>query len=268
MEIGTFRLQLSEILKPFLILTFAGFLRLSPSIGLNRLASILILASIPLFLIFKQPDLGNTIIFLLILTSLLFIGGLRWFLMLGLLIVSSGAIPLLGRFLKDYQRERITSFLNPQSDPLGTGYHLIQAMVTVGSGQIFGRGLGLGTQSHLQFLPEQHTDFIFASLSEELGFLGAVLLIVLYGLLLWKILNIAKNSKDPFGILISAGIFAMLLAQIGINIGMNVGLLPITGVTLPLISYGGSSIISTMISLGVIESIAKGKKREETLEIK
>lgn len=268
LEIGNFRLQASEIMKPFLILAFAGFLRLYPSIGFKRLFSIAILASAPLLLIFKQPDLGNTIIFLLILISLLFVGGLKWRLMFGGILLFLATIPIFERTLKDYQRERIASFLNPQSDPLGTGYHLIQAMVTVGSGQIFGRGLGRGTQTHLWFLPEQHTDFIFASLSEELGLLGAALLIILYALILWRILTIAQNSKDQFGILISTGIFTMVLAQVFINIGMNIGILPITGVTLPLVSYGGSSIISTMISLGIVESIARDKRRTETLEIK
>lgn len=268
LEIGSLRLQASEIMKPFLILAFSGFLRLYPSIGFKRLFSIGILAFVPLLLIFKQPDLGNTIIFLLILISLLFVGGLKWRLIFGGLLLFLGTIPILERILKDYQRERITSFLNPQGDPLGTGYHLIQAMVTVGSGQIFGRGLGRGTQTHLWFLPEQHTDFIFASLSEELGLLGATLLIVLYGLILWRILTVARNCKDQYGILISAGVFTMVLAQVFINIGMNIGILPITGVTLPLLSYGGSSIISTMVSLGIVESIARDKRRMETLEIK
>lgn len=267
-ELGAWHLQPSEILKPFLILAFAGFLSPPFSIGPKRLIFISCLIIFPTFLIFKQPDLGNAIIFLTIFASLLFVGGLRWFLMVGGLFLTLGIIPFLWQILKDYQKERIISFLNPQRDPLGTGYHLIQAMVTVGSGEIFGRGLGRGTQSHLQFLPEQHTDFIFASLGEELGFLGAALLVVLYVLLLWRILKLAQKSKDSFGILVSIGVFTMILTQVAINIGMNTGLLPITGITLPLISYGGSSVISTMIGLGIMESIAREKKRQEILEIR
>lgn len=268
LEIGGFRLQPSEILKPFLILVFASFLSHSPAVGFKRLIFMAVFFLLPLFLIFKQPDLGNAIVFLLIFASLLFVGGLRWFLMVGGLVLTLVVTPLFWQVLKDYQRERITSFLNPQIDPLGSGYQRIQAMVTVGAGQIFGQGLGRGTQSHLRFLPEQHTDFIFASLSEELGFLGAALLVIIYLVLLWRILTLAKKSKDSLGVLILTGIFAMFLAQVSINIGMNIGLLPITGITLPLASYGGSSIISTLVSLGIVESIAKVKKREEALEIR
>lgn len=267
-QIGGWYLQPSEILKPLLILAFAGFLSLSSSISVKRLIFILVLAVPTLLLIFKQPDLGNTVVFWLIFISLLIMGGMRWFLFAGGLIVTLGVIPLFWNFLKDYQKERIVSFLSPQSDPLGSGYNLIQTMVTVGSGQIFGRGLGMGTQSHLRFLPEQHTDFIFAALSEELGFLGAMLLIVFYGFLLWRILNVARCTKDPFGTLIAVGVFAMILTQVFVNIGMNTGILPITGITLPLMSYGGSSVVSMMISLGIVESIVRSRRREGTLEIR
>lgn len=268
LQFGFWRFQPSEILKPFVILALAGFLTTSSTLGFKRLVFFLILAVAPLFLIFKQPDLGNTLIFILIFLFLLFMGGVKWYYMLGGLLSTVGTIPLLWRIFKDYQKERILSFLNPQSDPLGIGYNLIQAMVTVGSGQIFGRGLGRGTQSHLRFLPEQHTDFIFASLAEELGFIGAIFLIFLYFALLWRIIVIAQKSQDSYGILVATGILAMLLGQVFINIGMNIGLLPITGITLPLVSYGGSSIISIMVSLGITESVARGRKREEALEIK
>ena len=267
-EIGPWHFQSSEILKPFLILAVAGLVGSFSSIGFKRLFFVSALLAFPALLIFKQPDLGNSIIFLIIFVSILFIGGLRIILMVGGLFLTLGVIPIFWQFLRDYQKARVISFLNPQADPLGTGYHLIQAMVTVGSGQIFGRGLGRGTQSHLRFLPEQHTDFIFASLAEELGFLGATLLLILFTLLLWRILVIAKKTKEPFGILILTGVFTMILAQVFINIGMSLGLLPITGITLPLMSYGGSSIISAMISLGIVESIAREKKRGETLEIR
>ena len=167
------------------------------------------------------------------------------------------------RFLKDYQRARVLSFLNPYSDPLGTGYNVIQAVISVGSGKFFGRGLGRGTQSHLYFLPERHSDFIFASLAEELGFLGASLLLVFYFLLLFQILKIAKNAADDFGFLIVTGVFSHLSFQILVNIGMNLGLLPITGITLPLVSTGGSSLLATMVSLGLVENVGRSRRLEE-----
>lgn len=268
LEIGSWQFQSSEIIKPFLILTFAGFLSTHPSVGFKKLFFLLALFIPLIFLIFKQPDLGNVIILLLVFGALLVVGGLRWSILLTLLPLVLAAAPLFWHFLKDYQKARILSFLDPQADPLGKSYQLIQAMVTVGSGELFGRGLGRGTQSHLRFLPEQHTDFIFASLSEELGFFGAGILLILYFFLLWRILTLARNSKDPFGVLILSGVFTMILAQVFVNIGMNIGLLPITGITLPLISYGGSSIISIMISLGIVEAIAKERGQSEALEIK
>ncbi len=268
LEIGELRIQPSEILKPFLILSLASFVNSLSSRGIKKIILALSFIALPAFLIFKQPDLGNTIIFLLIFTAILFLGGIQLKFFLSAIFLGIISVPFLWRFLQDYQKERIFSFLNPQVDPLGTGYHTLQSVVAVGSGQIFGRGLGRGTQSHLRFLPEQHTDFIFASLAEELGFLGCTLLIILYVFLLFRILKITQRAEDMFSVLTLIGIFTMILAQIIINVGMNIGLLPITGITLPLISYGGSSIISIMISLGIVESISRQKRQAKTLEIK
>lgn len=265
-EIGPLRLQPSELAKPFLIVFFASFL--SSGLSFKRVLVSFFLLLIPLFLVFKQPDLGNTLILLAFFTTIVIMGGLRpIFIWLGTFLVG-GLTPFFWYFLKDYQKERLISFLNPYHDPLGAGYNLFQAMIAVGSGQIIGRGLGRGTQSHLQFLPEHHTDFIFASLAEELGFVGSFILLFAYGLLLWRILKTAERIQDPFGVLICGGVFGMLLTQIFINIGMNIGLLPITGITLPLVSYGGSSLISTLLSLGLVESVAREIKRKETLEIR
>jgi rod shape determining protein RodA len=186
-------------------------------------------------------------------------------LVLGVLLLS----PLGWRFLASYQRDRILTFINPRHDPLGIGYNAIQSAIAVGSGLLFGRGLGRGVQSQLQFLPERHTDFIFASFSEAFGFLGTVFLLLIFFLLLRRILLIAHSALNNFESLIALGVFAILLSQVFINSGMNLGILPITGVTLPLVSYGGSSLISTMVLLGIVNAIHRNNlKRENTLEIR
>ena len=267
-QIGNFTVQPSEIVKPFLVCFFASLLSKEEKLSFSRFVGVLILLSLPLFFIFKQPDLGSTLVVLFSFLGILLASNVSLsyvFTGLGFILVSS---PVFWFFLKGYQKARVLSFLNPYLDPLGSGYHLIQSVITVGSGEIFGRGLGRGTQSHLAFLPEHHTDFIFASLSEELGFLGAILLIFCYFVILSRILKIAQTSPSTFGSLACFGIFSLFLFQIFVNIGMNMGILPITGVTLPLVSYGGSSVLATMISLGIVESIARAKKPEETIEIK
>lgn len=265
-EIAGFRFQPSELIKPFMIIFFADFfLNFSPRSFKNLLTGFLLLAPI-LILVFKQPDLGNTIISALIFLGIVFAAGLRIFwALLGTGFVG-GLLPLAWRFLAPFQRQRIESFLSPQADPLGAGYHLLQSVITAGSGQLLGRGLGRGTQTHLLFLPERHTDFIFASLSEELGFVGSVLLLILYVVLLLRILQVAKNSQDNFGYFICLGVFTLVLSQVAINIGMNLGILPITGITLPLVSYGGSSILSISLALGLVVSVSRFSQKR-SLEI-
>lgn len=256
LDLGFFSVQASEIIKPFVILTFSGF-ALKFNLKKIKDIGIFILFSLPLiFLVFKQPDLGNAIIYLVILLSIFYSSK-------GNLIVLAvgaflGAItsPFIWHFLKNYQQQRVLSFMNPSFDPLGAGYNLIQSIVTVGSGQFIGKGLGAGTQSTLRFLPERSTDFIFASLAEEIGFSGSIFLLTAIFFLLLKILLIAGKSNS-FGKNIAYGIFSLIFVQSLINIGMNIGLLPITGVTLPLISQGGSSLIATMICLGIVSNISK-----------
>lgn len=263
LEIFGFRFQPSEIAKPLLLVFFASALSKIPIKNLNFLIlKNLLFLSLPLILVFKQPDLGNTLIFLLMFFGITFGAGLSPILTLGALGFLGLSLPFIWSNLATYQKQRIFSFLNPQADPLGSGYNLLQSMITVGSGQFFGRGLGWGTQSHLLFLPERHTDFIFASLAEELGFFGSLILLGAYALLLARILKIATRLEDKFGILICFGSFSLLLGQIFINLGMNLGLLPITGITLPLVSYGGSSIVGTMIILGIVASVAQTVKKE------
>lgn len=258
--LGIFNIQPSEFAKPALILFLAKFWSKNIPGWINIFKSLL--WSTPfILLIFKQPDLGSALTIIAIWMGMLLSArvSLRKMVILALIIVC--IVPTSWLFLHDYQKQRIFSFLAPQSDPLGTGYNLIQSEIAVGSGELLGRGLGRGTQSRLQFLPEYRTDFIFASIAEELGFVGSILILSIYLFLLTYCLKVAHQTSDLFSFLSVVGVVSMLLFQIFVNIGMNVGLLPITGITLPLISYGGSSLIATYFSLGLVASVARFKKR-------
>lgn len=258
--LGIINIQPSEFGKAALILILAHFWSKQIPSWQNVLKSLL--WALPLvLLVFKQPDLGSTLTILIIWITLLFASGISVRKMLVTILIILFVIPFSWLSLHDYQKQRITSFLDPESDPLGKGYNLIQSQIAVGSGQIFGRGLGRGTQSRLQFLPEFRTDFIFASIAEELGFLGSFVIISIYLFLLVYCLKTAEGAFDRFGFLIILGVVAMLAFQTFVNIGMNIGLLPITGITLPLISYGGSSLIATLFCLGFVASVAKFPKR-------
>lgn len=260
-QIGGLTIQPSELVKPFLVLFFAWFF--SEGIEIKKIFLGSLLLTLPAFLIFIQPDLGSSLVVILLWLGITLAAGVSWRWLaggFGFLVVT---LPLIWQLLKDYQRQRIYTFVNPFADPLKSGYNIIQSIIAIGSGQLAGRGLGRGTQSHLRFLPERHSDFIFASLAEELGFLGALILLSFFALLLWRILVIAQKTDNRFGMLICLGIFTMIFSQIFINIGMNLGLMPITGITLPLISSGGSSLVAVLISLGIIENIARFSKKNE-----
>lgn len=261
--LGFFNVQPSEFAKVVLILFLAQFWTKNIPSWVNIFKSLLWISPI-LFLIFKQPDLGSTLTLVAIWIGMLFTSQIALKKIVVLTLIALIVIPSSWFFLHDYQKQRIVGFLNPGSDPLGRGYNLIQSTIAVGSGQLWGRGLGRGTQSRLQFLPEFRTDFIFASIAEELGFLGNVIILALYLYLLTYCLLIAYRTLDRFNFLTVIGVFSMILFQIFINIGMNLGILPITGITLPLISYGGSSSVVTLICLGLISLIAKDKKRIDT----
>jgi len=255
-------LQPSELIKPFLIANFAQFIALFPAKkGKNFLINLFLIA-VPVFLIFKQPDLGNAILYLGTWLMMIFAAPINWLPVACCLLPVACCGPFFWHFLKDYQQLRILSFLNPQSYSQTASYHSLQAKITIGSGQFLGKGLGKGTQSHLKFLPEYHTDFIFASLCEELGFLAGLIILLCYFFLLLKILKSASESESLFSQLFLIGVFSQLFLQIFINLGMNLGLVPITGVTLPLISYGGSSIVSTLIALGMVCSLRRKGKPE------
>lgn len=261
--LGLFNFQPSEFAKPVLILVLANFWTKRRPTWRNIFLSIVVLAPICYF-IFRQPDLGTTLTVLFIWVFMLFASQIEFWKMLFLSLSGLISVPVTWNFLQDYQKRRFLSFLNPEIDPQGIGFHVIQSTIAVGSGGFWGRGLGRGTQSRLQFLPEFRTDFIFAFIAEELGFVGSMIVLSLFAVIFFQLFRILFQSGDRFGELIVIGVIAMMFFQIFINVGMNIGLLPITGITLPMLSYGGSSIITTLISLGLVSSVSKyGVKRRD-----
>lgn len=261
------RIQPSEVVKPFIIISYAYFISEYKIAKIIDYFKLFILSILPIVIIFFQPDLGNVIIYTIFLVSMIFANNLNLKVAVVILSVLVLATPLFWHTLRDYQKQRIITFTNPELDPEGAGYNAIQSMISIGSGGIFGRGLGRGTQSHLRFLPENHTDFIFASLTEELGLFGASILLIFYSLLFIKIFKVALLTQEKFGYLVILGIFIQLFSQVFINIAMNTGLVPITGITLPLLSAGGSSILGTFIVLGIVSGLEK-KHRSDPLVIK
>lgn len=256
--LGSEQIQPSELVKPILLFIFAYLISKYPPKKMSEIFFHSILFLIPFLIVFKQPDLGTGIVYLCMWISMMIMGGFPLPIFFSGLGIGVVILPLFWHFLAPYQQSRIMTFINPMLDPRGAGYNAIQAVIAIGSGQWFGRGLGLGTQSHLRFLPEYYTDFMFATLVEELGFVGGALLLLLYALLLWNILRPLIQSvitgRTP--VIFTIGVFTMLLTQITINSGMNMGILPITGITLPLVSYGGSSLLSIAISFGLLWAIA------------
>jgi len=252
-----FNVQPVELVKIIMIIFLASFLskKRNELSDYTKIFVSIILVFIPVFLIIRQPDFGSSLIIAGTWLVMLLVSGISKKSMVSLFIFLS-VITSGGYFLlKDYQKERIANFINPQKDPLGSGYNVIQSIVAVGSGGVFGKGLGHGSQSQLNFLPEKHTDFIFASLTEELGLFGAGLVLFLLGILMYRLKEIARLARDNFGYLVAIGIMAMIIIQFFINIGMNMGIAPVTGVPLPLLSYGGSSLVSILIALGIAQNI-------------
>ena len=262
---GAFSLQPSELAKLLVILTLAKHLADKEEINsFWDLWSPFIHIAFPLVLILLQPDLGTTLVFLFFFFVMLFIAGYNRRFLLGIILAGLLALVLLfachhffGTPLpfKEYQIQRMTIFLNPDRDPTGSGWNVRQAIIAVGSGRFTGKGLFQGSQGRLGFLPESHNDFIFAILCEELGFLGGFLVLALFFVIIWRCLVIMEQAKDKEGVLITAGITAMFLFHIMENIGMNIGIMPITGIPLPFVSYGGSAMITNLLAIGFIENI-------------
>ncbi|MFH2059752.1 MAG: rod shape-determining protein RodA [Pseudomonadota bacterium] len=260
--LGFVRIQPSELMKISLIISLSSIYSNSISqtgLDFRKLIKPVILCAIPFFLIVNQPDLGTGLLLLLIagtITLFVRLERLVFFTLAGLCL---SAIPMVWFVLKDYQKSRILIFLNPDRDPLGTGYHIIQSKIAIGSGMLTGKGFLKGTQNALSFLPEQHTDFIVSVLAEEWGLVGCSILLILYFILLFWGLNIAYNCRDLFGSILAFGITAMIFWQIFVNIGMVMGLMPVVGVPLPLVSYGGSSVVTNMVGFGILLNISMRK---------
>jgi len=260
LNLGLFNVQPSELMKIVIIMTFARYFNNFHPVGGLSIRDMLFplgVLALPTLLIMKQPDLGTAILVLLIAVSITIFVGLRWTTIVGFICVT---IPVMwlgwAKFLRPYQKNRILDFLNPERSRLGSGYHIIQSKIAVGSGGMAGKGFIKGTQSQLRFLPEQHTDFAFSVFAEEWGFLGCLLLIIIYlSLVLWG-LNIARKCNDRFGALLAVGVTAMLFWHIVINIGMVIGMFPVVGVPLPFFSYGGTSMITSMVGIGILQNIS------------
>lgn len=263
-SLGSFGLQPSEFAKVVIILALARyFVERDPRpFGFRGLVIPALLVGIPFVLTAMQPDMGTATTFLPILIGIAWVAGIRWQLAARIAGAAALTAPLgylavkyHGLFLRDYQRARILSFGNPEADPLGAGYQVMQAKIAVGSGGLLGKGLFSGSQSQLQFLPAQHTDLIFAVLGEEMGFLGVAAALGLYLLLLLRVLQTARLSRDRVGAFIATGVAALLTYHLFINVGMVIGLVPVTGIPLPMLSYGGSSALATGLALGLVLSI-------------
>ena len=214
-----------------------------------------LIVTIPMILVVEQPDLGSGSVILFLFIAMVYLAGVRSRYIVIFLLLTALSLPMLWHFLRDYQKERLMVFLNPNVDPLGAGYTIIQAKIAIGSGGLFGKGWLSGTQSQLHFLPESHTDFVFSTFAEQWGFVGTAILLFLYFILIRQGIRIALKSTDYFGRLLALGVSLMLMIQIFINIAMNLGLAPVVGIPLPLMSYGGSSLLVTFISLGILVSI-------------
>ncbi len=259
LDLGPFNLQPSEIMKIVIIITLARYFgEKGRTIGysLRELIAPFALLGVPVLMIMKQPDLGTALLVVFIgATMTLFAGIRRWALIV--LSFCAAAAASGGWFvLRDYQKERIRTFLDPERDPLGSGYHIIQSKIAVGSGGFFGKGFMQGTQSQLSFLPERHTDFAFSVFAEEWGFTGSAFLLLLYLLLIIWGIYIARRAGDKFGMFLAIGVVAMLFWHIVVNLGMVIGLLPVVGVPLPLFSYGGTSMVTTMIGVGLLLNVS------------
>ena len=256
-SLGFFNLQPSELAKLLLAIVISSYFAQEEKeqFGLRDLVKPTLLIAVPFLLIFKQPDLGTALLILIIYGSIVLFARLKWSSFLIILGAGLCAFPLAWKIMRPYQRKRVEIFLNPDADPYGAGWHVIQSKIAVGSGQLFGKGFMKGTQAQLNFLPEVHTDFAFSIWSEEWGFVGAVLLIGAYFVFLLRCLNIAQNTRDRFGSFLAFGITAMIFWQMLINICMVLGLLPVVGIPLPLVSYGGSSVITTLLGTGLILNV-------------
>ena len=269
-QLPFFSFQASELGKVLLVITLAAVVvERSRNIGQRETtALVMLLALVPAFFVIAQPDLGSGLVYIVIALAVLFVAGTSWRHFAGLFALGAVALTLVlvgapaagVQVLKPYQVDRLTAFLNPTDNPQKQGYQQLQSKIAIGAGQKTGRGERNATQTKGNFLPEHHTDFIFAVVGERFGFVGAALVLSLYALLIWRALRILTVAKNLFGALVAGGVVGMLLFQVFVNVGMTLGIMPITGIPLPLMSYGGSSVLTTLLALGLLQSIyAQGR---------
>lgn len=255
-DLGFFDFQPSELFKIILAICLANYY--AGKVGKINLRDIgigFVITIIPVILVMLQPDLGTAIMFILIYIACLLACKLNFRQIISFMMLAIVSLPIGWFVMKDYQRQRIMTFINPTSDPFGSGYNVTQSLITVGSGGLWGKGFGHGTQSQFNFLPVAHTDFVFAGIAEATGFVGSVVLLILFSILILKIVSISKVSRDNFGSIFSLCVAAIIIAQIIVNVGMNIGLMPVTGIPLPFISSGGSALVIMFIAIGIIQSI-------------
>lgn len=260
LEIAGFQCQPSEFMKTVIVIQLASYFssqEISPYPSMKKLALPFLYVMVPVLLILAEPDLGTAISVSAIAFTLIFFMGIRWpYIVTFILGIAALSVPIWEHVLKAYQKKRILILLRPDLDPLGAGYHIRQSKIAIGSGMLKGKGFLNGTQNKLHFLPEKHTDFIFSVWAEEWGFIGCFILLLLFAALIILSLRVARRSKDRYGSLLVVGMTAFILWQALINIGMVIGLLPVVGITLPFVSYGGSSLISLCFAIGIIENVS------------
>ena len=256
-SVGGFAFQPSEFIKISLILALSGYVgyKKDDMEEPRNLIVPIILLAVPCLLVLVQPDLGTALLLVPIFFSIMLVAGARIKYLVGMIAAGLVSLPFFWHALRDYQRQRLLVFINPNTDPLGAGYNIIQSKVAIGSGGLVGKGWLNGTQNQLNFLPERHTDFIFSVVGEEWGFFGVMALMLLYFLIIKRAFAIASSTSDLYGKSIATGIAVMLSLQIIINMGMTVGLMPVVGIPLPLVSYGGSSLLSTLVAVGLLLNI-------------
>jgi rod shape determining protein RodA len=257
LSLGGLNIQPSEFMKLAVILALARYFHQTYPEDIRRIPFLIppaLMIALPAVLILKEPNLGTTIILVTTSGLICFLAGVRWRYFIGLALIVLASLPVVWHVLHDYQKRRVLTFLNPDSDPLGAGYNILQSMIAIGSGGFFGKGFLQGSQSQLDFLPEKHTDFIFTVLAEEFGFFGCLILLGLFAMLLASGMMVADRSRSTFGSLMAAGVVALIFLHILINCGMVMDLLPVVGVPLPLMSYGGSITVSTVLAIGLLQN--------------
>ncbi len=257
LDLGFVNFQPSEAVKIAVVLVTAAFLsRINHALGFKDMLKVFAVVLLPAYLIVIQPDLGSALLLIFLMTGMVIYHGIKKNILKTIILAIPLLIPLSWSFLKDYQKNRLLSFLNPGQDPLGSGYHVIQSQIAIGSGGFWGKGFMEGTQSQLRFLPEKHTDFAFSVFGEEWGFLGSIILLFLFCLFLYQIFLCSQEAKDKFGSMLCVGVFFYFFWHILINIGMVLGLMPVVGVPLPFVSYGGTSLLVNFIMIGLVLNVS------------